>query len=70
MAATGTAVHLEKEVMYEEKIQLKPATDFGMDLPTALFGPGPLPPEGVRIDVPFEGEITGGRLKGTIVGTD
>jgi hypothetical protein len=45
-------------------------THFGIDLQSALSGAQAIPPEGVRVDVTFEGEFTGPKIKGTIAGTD
>jgi len=57
-----------RELVYDESFVTTGVVDFGVDMGTALSGKGP--PEGARVNVSFEGELTGPRLKGKIVGTD
>ena len=59
-----------RELVYDETFAMTGTVDFGIDLATALSGAKPLPPQGVRVNVSFEGELTGPRLKGKITGTD
>ena len=59
-----------QELVYSVVVQLNEGIDFGIDMQSALSGAKEIPPEGVRVDVPFEGEATGPKLKGMIVGTD
>ncbi len=59
-----------QELVYDETIQLTEMADFGIDMQSALSGAKAIPPEGVRVNVAFEGELTGPKLKGKIVGTD
>ena len=51
-------------------IQVTGETNFGIDMQSALSGSKDMPPEGVRVDAPFEGELKGPKLKGKIAGTD
>ncbi len=59
-----------QELIYNETIQITGQTDFGMDMQSALSGAREIPPEGVRLDIDFEGELTGPKLSGKIAGTD
>jgi hypothetical protein len=59
-----------RELLYEETLTMTGSTDFGIDMESALSGATPIPPEGVRIDVAFAGELTGPKLAGKILGTD
>jgi hypothetical protein len=59
-----------QELVYEEIIQSTGETHFGIDMQSALSGAQEIPPEGVRFDITFAGELTGPKLKGKIVGTD
>lgn len=59
-----------RKLVYKEHMQMTEGVDFGIDLASTLAGKVPIPPEGVRVDQGFTGELEGPRLKGTIVGTD
>ena len=59
-----------QELLYEANFQLTGETHFGIDMQTALSGGSPIPPEGLRFDVPFAGEIKGDKLSGKIEGID
>ncbi len=59
-----------QELVYEETIQLTEMIDFGIDMQSALSGSKAIPPEGARVNVSFEGELTGPKLKGKIAGKD
>ena len=58
------------EHVYDETMQITGTTDFGIDMGSALTGAKTVPPEGVRVDVDFSGELQGPRIKGKITGTD
>lgn len=57
------------ELIYSYDVDITGVTDYGVTLESVLSGEGSLPPQGVRIDVNFEGVETG-RLAGRITGTD
>ncbi len=59
-----------QELAYDAAVQLTGEINFGIDMKSAMADPKAIPPEGVRVDVPFEGELTGPKLKGKIAGTD
>ncbi len=59
-----------QEHLYDAAIQLAQPIDFGLDLRTIMSGGKPIPPEGLRLNYSFQGELSGPKLKGRIVGTD
>ena len=44
--------------------------DFGIDAASVSSGRTPIPPQGVRLNSSSQGELTGPKLKGKVVGTD
>lgn len=57
------------EKIYEYDLDVTGVTDHGMSLDAVLSGAVPIPPQGARIDVSFEGHGKG-RLTGRVRGTD
>ena len=57
------------EKIYEYDLNVTGVTDYGITLNAILSGQARVPPQGVRIDVAFEGRATG-RLTGTVRGVD
>ncbi len=57
------------EKIYEYDLDVTGMTDYGMSLDAILSGEAKIPPQGVRIDVAFEGRATG-RLAGRVRGVD
>jgi Protein of unknown function (DUF3237) len=57
------------EAIYEVTASFVSVTEFGISLEDFLTGAASPPPQGMRINVDFEGSIAG-RLQGTIWGTD
>lgn len=55
--------------LFNEEVRLTGFTEYGYSLQDLLQGK-PLPPEGARFDIGFEGEVTGDRIAGSITGTD
>jgi hypothetical protein len=58
-----------QELVYEETIQLTGEINFGIDMQAAMSGAQAIPPEGLRLDFPFQGELKG-KIAGQIAGTD
>lgn len=58
-----------QELVYKAKLQITGETDFGISMQAGLSDPASIPPEGVRVDIPFSGQIDG-KVKGKISGTD
>jgi len=59
-----------KELAYEETLQLTGETDFGIAMAAAMSGEQAIPPEGLRFDSTFVGELTGPKLSGKVEGID
>ncbi len=57
------------EKIYEYDLDVTGMTDYGVSLDAILSGKEKIPPQGVRIDVAFEGRATG-RLAGRVRGID
>jgi Protein of unknown function (DUF3237) len=57
------------EELYEYNLQVTGMVECGATLQPILAGETPPPPGGLRIDVAFEGPVTG-RLNGSVVGVD
>lgn len=57
------------EKIYAYDLNVTGLTDFGVTLPSIVSGEYPIPSQGARIDVAFEGRATG-RLAGRVSGVD
>jgi hypothetical protein len=57
------------EKIYEYDLNVTGVTDFGVSLGDILSGKKPVPPQGARFDVAFEGRAKG-RLSGSVRGVD
>ncbi|MGI3899301.1 MAG: DUF3237 family protein [Janthinobacterium lividum] len=57
------------EKIYEYKLKITSVGEFGISFMDALQGRVPIPPQGARFDVGFQGTSTG-RLSGQITGFD
>lgn len=60
---------MQGEKIYEYDLTITGMTDYGIPLDAVLSGQVAIPPQGIRIDVAFEGRATG-RLAGTVRGVD
>lgn len=60
---------MKGEKIYEYILDVTGVTDFGITLEAILSGQAPVPPQGVRLDVAFDGRATG-RLAGRVHGVD
>ncbi len=58
------------ELLYEYEVKFTGITEYGVSMESLVAGEIAPPPEGARIDVAFEGESTGPKLKGTVTGVD
>ena len=58
------------ELLYEYTCGFTQVVEYGTSAEALFAGQTPPPPEGARIDVYFEGPVTGSRLKGTVTGVD
>lgn len=57
------------EKIYEYDLDVTGMTDYGISLDAILTGAAQVPPQGIRIDVAFDGRATG-RLAGRVHGVD
>ena len=67
---TSTESGIGGELIYEYTLQLTQVTDYGVSLDQLQAGTTAPPAEGVRLDVAFEGRVTGPKLSGAIKGVD
>jgi len=58
-----------QELVYKATMQITGETHFGISMQAAMSGAEPLPPGGVRFDIPVVGQLDG-KIKGKISGTD
>ena len=63
----GAAMRGEK--IYQYELDITGVTDYGVTMEAILSGQAPVPPQGARFDVAFEGRASG-RLSGHVKGVD
>jgi hypothetical protein len=56
--------------LYDVAAHFTNVIEFGISLQDLLSDPGKMPTEGARIDVEFEGKVSGSKINGTVKGTD
>jgi len=59
----------ENQLLFEETIRLTKCTEYGFSM-NDLMQQKPIPAEGARFDINFEGDVTGKKINGKIIGTD
>ena len=62
-------ISMTGEKIYEYDLDITGVTDYGMSMDAILSGSVPLPPQGARLDVAFEGSGSG-RVSGRVRGVD
>jgi Protein of unknown function (DUF3237) len=62
-------LEMRGEKIYEYDLDVTGVTDYGVSLDAILSGTVPVPPQGVRVDIAFEGRASG-RLAGRVRGVD
>ena len=60
---------MKGEKIYEYDLDVTGMTDYGVSLDAVLSGKAQVPPQGIRLDVAFEGRASG-RLAGRVRGVD
>jgi len=65
-----SAVATEMELLFTEDVKLLDIAEYGFSLQDLLEGKKPVPAEGARFDISFEGRLEGQRINGKISGTD
>jgi len=58
------------DLLYEYSVKITEIIEYGVSFQSLLARAAPPPPEGARFDGPFEGPVTGPKLRGRIVGVD
>ena len=58
------------ELLYEYTVQFTQVVEYGISAEALFSGQTPPPAEGARIDVYFEGPVSGAKLSGTAKGVD
>jgi hypothetical protein len=64
-----TEILTDKELLFEEDVSLTGITDYGFTWKDFMDGV-PVPEQGARFDIAFEGAISGDKLSGRIYGID
>jgi hypothetical protein len=59
-----------QEQLYEVSLAFTKVTEYGVSLQGIIAGESAPPPEGGRVDIAFEGDISGAKLNGRISGVD
>jgi hypothetical protein len=58
------------ELLYDAALQFTKVTEYGLSMAAFLGGQAAPPPAGSRIDVAFEGSISGPKISGHVYGVD
>jgi len=64
------AVFKREQLLFEEDVHLTEVKDFGFSWQDFAKQTRPVPAEGIKFDIHFEGQVTGDRIQGTIKGVD
>lgn len=67
---TNTTPVVSPDVLFDERVHLTGITEYGVGWHDLVNGEIPLPPQGVRFDIAFEGVFEGPKIRGTIRGVD
>ncbi len=67
---TTTEVMNKEQQLFSETIQLTGVKEYGYSWKDLTENNQPIPPEGARFDIYFEGEVFGDRVNGKIKGVD
>jgi hypothetical protein len=59
-----------RDMLYEARVDLTKAIEFGVSLDSLGSQQSTPPPEGARFDIEFNGAVKGARVAGTIAGVD
>lgn len=57
-------------LIFEEDVHLTNVKEYGFSWEQFATSQAPIPAEGLKFDIHFEGEVTGDKIKGTIQGVD
>jgi len=67
---TSDQAQLPGELLYEFTLKITQVVEYGVSMDALLSGQAPPPGEGVRLDIHFEGTISGAKLNGSVRGVD
>jgi hypothetical protein len=70
VSRTEDQVWIQGQLVYEYTARITDVADYGPSLADVFSGAICAPPEGVRSEVSFEGQVTGPRLRGAVKGVD
>jgi len=59
-----------EHLIFEEDVRLTDVKEYGFSWQQFAANNTPIPAEGIKFDIHFEGEVTGDRVEGTIKGVD
>jgi hypothetical protein len=59
-----------REHLYSATLRLTGSTEYGISLQDIYSGRMRIPPQGIRVDLPFEGVLRGEKINGAIRGVD
>jgi hypothetical protein len=65
-----TEVTTERNLLFKEKVYLTQVKEYGISWEKFASGEVIVPPEGLRFDIHFEGDVFGEQVNGTISGID
>lgn len=60
----------EMELLFKEEVKLLDVVEYGFSQQDLVEGIKPVPAEGARFDITFEGRLAGHRISGKITGTN
>jgi len=60
----------DMKLLFEERVKLTDFVEYGFSMQDLAEGKRPIPPEGARFDIYFEGDLTGDKINGKISGID
>jgi hypothetical protein len=60
----------QNDLLFEEDVRLTAVKEYGFSWQEFATGDSPIPPEGLRFDIHFEGDVSGEKLNGHIKGVD
>ncbi|ELR69487.1 hypothetical protein C900_05019 [Fulvivirga imtechensis AK7] len=60
----------ESALLFEEEVRLTNVKEYGFSWERFASGKEPIPAEGLRFDIHFEGDVSGDLVAGTIKGVD
>ena len=66
----NVAILNQQDLLFEEDVMLTEVKEYGFSWQEFASGKSPIPTEGLRFDIHFEGDVTGDKISGRIKGVD